>query len=202
MKKEVNLNIKRRGILSRIFSRATLFSLLFPAQIVLVILFAVEFAHYYQVYYWLDVIFRLAALIVMLFKKSVTPYKVTWLIIITLFSILGAAISLIKAKHSKLKEDELPEHTIFSIMTDGLENASKEYSYKRIKEMIELQKKCGWEFIFQAANIDTEYEAERLGIDKDMAMSFDADSVGVGMVMKCCCAKISDSRRKPRKKNQ
>lgn len=95
MKKEVNLNIKRRGILSRIFSRATLFSLLFLAQIVLVILFAVEFAHYYQVYYWLDVIFRLAALIVMLFKKSVTPYKVTWLIIITLFSILGAAIYLL-----------------------------------------------------------------------------------------------------------
>lgn len=95
MKKEVNLNIKRRGILSRIFSRATLFSLLFLAQIVLVILFAVEFAHYYQVYYWLDVIFRLAALIVMLFKKSETPYKVTWLIIITLFSILGAAIYLL-----------------------------------------------------------------------------------------------------------
>ena len=119
-----------------------------------------------------------------------------------LLDAIGDAISLIKAKHSKLKEEELPEHTIFSIMTDGLENASREYSYKRIKDMIELQKKCGWEFIFQAANIDTEYEAERLGIDKDMAMSFDADSAGVGMVMKCCCAKISDSRRKPRKKNK
>ena len=119
-----------------------------------------------------------------------------------LLDAIGDAISFIKAKHSKLKEEELPEHTIFSIMTDGLENASREYSYKRIKDMIELQKKCGWEFIFQAANIDTEYEAERLGIDKDMAMSFDADSAGVGMVMKCCCAKISDSRRKPRKKNK
>ena len=117
-----------------------------------------------------------------------------------LLDAIGDAISLIKAKHSKLKEEELPEHTIFSIMTDGLENASREYSYKRIKEMIELQKKCGWEFIFQAANIDTEYEADRLGIDRDMAISFAADSEGVGRVMKCCCAKISDSRRKPRKK--
>ena len=116
-----------------------------------------------------------------------------------LLDAIGDAISLIKAKHSKLKEEELPEHTIFSIMTDGLENASKEYSYKRIKDMIELQKKCGWEFIFQAANIDTEYEADRLGIDPDMAISFNADSEGVGRVMKCCCAKISDSRRKPRK---
>ena len=107
-----------------------------------------------------------------------------------LLDAIGDAIALIKAKHSKLKEDELPEHTIFSIMTDGLENASREYSYGRIKDMIELQKKCGWNFIFQAANIDTEYEADRLGIDREMSMSFDADSEGVGHVMKCCCATI------------
>ena len=111
-----------------------------------------------------------------------------------LLDAIGDAISLIKAKHSKLKEDELPEHTIFSIMTDGLENASREYSYKRIKDMIELQKKCGWDFIFQAANIDTEYEADRLGIDREMSMSFDADSEGVGRVMKCCCATIKKVR--------
>jgi len=84
-------------------------------------------------------------------------------------------------------------------MTDGMENSSREYSYKRIKEMIELQKKCGWDFLFQAANIDTEYEADRLGIDKDMAISFEADSAGVGKVMKCCCARISDSRKRNRK---
>lgn len=85
-------------------------------------------------------------------------------------------------------------------MTDGLENASREYSYKRIKGMIELQKKCGWDFMFQAANIDTEYEADRLGIDRDMAMSFDADSAGVGCVMKCCSAQIKKARKSPRKK--
>ena len=118
-----------------------------------------------------------------------------------LLDAIGDSISLIKAKHSKLKEEELPEHTIFSIMTDGLENASREYYYKRIKDMIELQKKCGWEFIFQAANIDTEYEADRLGIDRDMAMSFDANSEGVGRVMKGCCAKISDSRNRGKKKS-
>lgn len=117
-----------------------------------------------------------------------------------LLDAIGDAISFIKAKHSKLKEEELPEHTIFSIMTDGLENASREYSYKRIKDMIELQKKCGWDFMFQAANIDTEYEADRLGIDRDMAMSFDADSSGVGCVMKCCSAQIKKARKSPRKK--
>lgn len=113
-----------------------------------------------------------------------------------LLDAIGDAISLIKAKHSKLKEDELPKHTIFSIMTDGLENASREYSYKRIKDMIELQKKCGWDFIFQAANIDTEYEADRLGIDRNMTMSFDASDVGIGCAMEMCSERIKKARNK------
>lgn len=95
MKKEINLNIKRRGIVSRIFSRATLFSLLFLAQVALVIFFAVEFAHYYAIYYWLDFVLRLAALVVMMVKKGENAYKVTWLILITIFPILGAAIYLL-----------------------------------------------------------------------------------------------------------
>ena len=118
----------------------------------------------------------------------------------SLLDAIGDGIAFIKAKHASTKEENLPKHTIFSIMTDGLENASREYSYKKIKDMIELQKKCGWDFIFQAANIDTEYEAERLGIDRDMAMSFEADSEGVKTQMKCCCAAISKARKAPRKK--
>lgn len=92
MKREVNLNIKRRGILSRIFSRATLFALLFLAQIALVLYFAVELTHYYALYYWLGFVLSLVALIIMLFKKSELPYAVTWLIIIILFPIMGAAV--------------------------------------------------------------------------------------------------------------
>ena len=116
-----------------------------------------------------------------------------------LLDAIGDGIAFIKSKHALLKEEDLPKHTIFSIMTDGLENSSKEYSYKKIKEMIEFQKKCGWDFIFQAANIDTEYEADRLGIDADMAMSFTADSKGIKTQMKCCCAAINKARNKPKK---
>jgi hypothetical protein len=112
-----------------------------------------------------------------------------------LLDAIGDGIAFIKNKHALLKEEDLPNHTIFSIMTDGLENSSKEYSYKRIKEMIELQKKCGWDFIFQAANIDTINEANRLGIDKDRAMSFSADSNGVKTQMRCCSTVISKVRK-------
>ena len=119
-----------------------------------------------------------------------------------LLDAIGDGIAYIKSKHASLTEEELPKHTIFSIMTDGMENASREYSYKKIKDMIDLQKKCGWDFIFQAANIDTEYEADRLGIDRNMAMSFDASKEGVITQMKCCSNMISKVRRKSSKKER
>ena len=117
-----------------------------------------------------------------------------------LLDAIGDSISLIKAKHSKLKEEKLPEHTIFSIMTDGLENSSREYSYRRIKEMIDLQKKCGWEFIFQAANIDIEQEAEKLGINADDAFGFEASNEGVGKMIYQCCSVINHKRKAQKRK--
>lgn len=113
-----------------------------------------------------------------------------------LLDAVGDSIAFIKAKHAKTKEEDLPEHTIISIMTDGLENASREYSYSQIKRMIEFQKKCGWDFIFQAANIDVAFEADRLGIDKDMTMEFAASPKGVHHAMYKCCCMVSDIKKK------
>ena len=117
-----------------------------------------------------------------------------------LLDAVGDAISLIKAKHSRLKEEDLPEHTIFSIMTDGLENSSREYSYPRVKEMIKFQEKCGWEFIFQAANIDVEREADRLGIKREMANKFTASEEGIAMSMCCMNDTIIKLKKNPKKK--
>lgn len=117
-----------------------------------------------------------------------------------LLDAIGNSISLIKSKHAKLTSEELPETVIFSIMTDGMENSSKEFSYSKIKEMIELQKKCGWDFIFQAANIDTEYEADRLGIDRKYAKSFKADVDGIKYCMASIAGDIDDIKSKRRKK--
>ena len=125
-------------------------------------------------------------------KRSYQPSGCT-----ALLDAVGDSIAYIKSKHASLKEDELPKHTIVSIMTDGLENASREYSYRKIKEMIELQKKCGWDFIFQAANIDTIKEAERLGIDRDLADSFHASKRGVQLSM-CIMSKKIDKLKKKR----
>lgn len=118
-----------------------------------------------------------------------------------LLDAVGDSISFIKARHAKLKEEELPKNTIVVITTDGLENASKEYSYNQIKSMIELQKKCGWTFIFQAANIDVVKEADRLGVDQNYAMSFKANSEGVHKQMTRMCCVVNDVIQENNRKN-
>lgn len=111
-----------------------------------------------------------------------------------LLDAVGEAVAFIKAKQVGLAPDEQPKSIIFSIMTDGMENASKEYTYSQIKDLIETQKKQGWEFLFQAANIDVAKESNRLGIDPRNAMSFKATSEGVAYQMRCASAMISKAK--------
>ena len=123
-------------------------------------------------------------------KRNYSPCGCT-----ALLDAVGDTISLIKAKHAKLKEEELPEHTIFSIVTDGLENSSREYSYAKVKNMIEMQTKAGWDFIFQAANIDVAKEGDRLGINPSMRASFCANSKGVERQTRFLCEKVTSLRK-------
>ena len=68
---------------------------------------------------------------------------------------------------------------LFVITTDGMENASSEYNYEKIKAMIEHQKATyGWEFIFLGANIDALSTAGRFGIQDEFAVKYHADSEG------------------------
>ena len=113
-----------------------------------------------------------------------------------LLDTIGYAINNVKKQHAKM--DKVPENVIFSIMTDGLENSSHKYTYPLIKEMIEEQKKLGWDFIFQAANIDTYTEARKLGINRDDAVSFKASKDGVRLCFCCIDNKIAEKMNKKR----
>lgn len=75
---------------------------------------------------------------------------------------------------------EYPERVFFVITTDGQENASREFSYEKVKNMIERhQRENKWEFIFLGANIDTVSEANQMGIEADDAFNFEASSTGI-----------------------
>ena len=100
-----------------------------------------------------------------------------------LLDAVGGAIHHIGNVHKYAREEDRPEKTLFVITTDGMENASRKYSYEKLKAMIERQKeKYGWEFIFLGANIDAAKEAARFGISEDRAANYHADSVGTAVI--------------------
>lgn len=100
-----------------------------------------------------------------------------------LLDAVGGAIHHIGNVHKYAREEDRPEKTLFVITTDGMENASRAYSYDRLKAMIERQKeKYGWEFLFLGANIDAAAEAARFGIGADRAANYHADSVGTEVI--------------------
>ena len=100
-----------------------------------------------------------------------------------LLDAVGGAIHHIGNVHKYAREEDRPEKTLFVITTDGMENASKRYTYEKVKAMItRQQEKYGWEFLFLGANIDAAREAARFGIGKDFAANYHADSKGTGVI--------------------
>ena len=96
-----------------------------------------------------------------------------------LLDAIGSAIHHIGNVHKYARNEDVPEKTVFVIITDGMENASKHYTADRIKQIIERQKtKYGWEFLFLGANIDAVETAKHFGIGKERAVSYRSDSVG------------------------
>ncbi len=96
-----------------------------------------------------------------------------------LLDAVGGAIHHIGNIHKYARSEDVPEHTLFVITTDGMENASRRYSVQKVKEMIRRQKeKYGWEFLFLGANIDVVETAGNLGIAPDRAVNYHCDSEG------------------------
>ena len=119
-----------------------------------------------------------------------------------LLDAVGGAIHHIGNVHKYAREEDRPEKTLFVITTDGMENASRKFTYDRLKAMIERQKeRYGWEFLFLGANIDAAKEAARFGISEDRAANYNADSVGTNVIyetvseaitqVRCCAAPLS-----------
>ena len=99
-----------------------------------------------------------------------------------LLDALGGAIRHIGNIHKYARPEDVPEHTLFVITTDGMENASRRYDAAQVKAMIERQKaRYGWEFLFLAANIDAVETAARYGIGADRAVDYHADAEGTAV---------------------
>ena len=96
-----------------------------------------------------------------------------------LLDAIGDAIHHIGNVHKYARPEDVPEHTLFVITTDGMENASRRYTASQIRRKIERQKaKYGWEFMFLGANIDAVETARNFGIGEDRAVSYRSDPEG------------------------
>ena len=113
-----------------------------------------------------------------------------------LLDTVGGAIHHIGNVHKYAREEDRPEKTLFVITTDGLENASRRYTYDKVKAMITRQReRYGWEFLFLGANIDAAREAARFGIRADCAADYHADSMGTEAVYESVCEAVCQVRR-------
>jgi len=115
-----------------------------------------------------------------------------------LLDAVGRTINKIANVQRNISENERAEKVMFVIITDGMENASREFSYPTIKRMIEFEKeKYGWDFIFLGANIDADEVAGRYGIHKSRAVNYHADAQG----LKNSYDKINEAVRDVRQNN-
>lgn len=96
-----------------------------------------------------------------------------------LLDAVGGAIRHIGNIHKYARPEDVPEHTLFVVITDGMENASHRYTARQVREMILRQKeRYGGEFLFLGANIDAVETAGDLGIGADRAVNYRCDSAG------------------------
>lgn len=126
-------------------------------------------------------------------RKEYSPRGCTALI-----DAIGDAVHHIKNVHKYIREEDRPEHTLFVITTDGLENASRKYGSSEVKRMIRQQEERGWEFMFIGANIDAVETAQTLGIRRERTANYRSDARGenlkfavlskaIGNVRDCGC---------------
>ena len=124
-----------------------------------------------------------------------------------LLDAIGGAIHHIGNVHKYARDEDVPEHTLFVITTDGMENASHHYDSEKVKKMIERQKeKYGWEFLFLGANIDAVETARHFGISEDRAVNYHSDSEGTQLnyevvseaisAVRCCAPLGADWKKR------
>lgn len=112
-----------------------------------------------------------------------------------LLDAVGGAIHHIKNVHRYAREEDVPEKTLFIITTDGMENASRQYSYDKVRRMVEHEKeKYHWEFLFLGANIDAISVAGRFGIKANRAVNFENDGVGTHLNYEVMSKTVSVAR--------
>ena len=98
-----------------------------------------------------------------------------------LLDALGKTLTQVRENQRRLVPAFRPERTIVVVITDGMENASREYTLDRVRKLIAQCKEAGWEFLFLGANMDAVAEAAKVGLDANDAANYVSDAKGSGL---------------------
>ena len=113
-----------------------------------------------------------------------------------LLDAVGVTINNLIHNIKNSKKVDKADKVIFVIITDGMENSSKDYTYKKVKSLIDYQKeRYAWEFVFLGANIDAIKTAASFGINQDRAVSYRSDSIGTQLNYQVVSDLVSDVRQ-------
>ena len=113
-----------------------------------------------------------------------------------LLDAVGGAITHISHVQKEMPKDERPDKTLFIITTDGMENASSEFTYDKVKKLVEKKKKKNnWEFIFMGANIDAVQVAGRFGVSRSRAVTYECDGMGTALNFDVMSKLVSCARK-------
>ena len=114
-----------------------------------------------------------------------------------LLDAIGGAVHHIKNVHKYAREEDRPAKTVFVITTDGMENASRAYSYDDVQKLVcHEQEKHGWEFLFLGANMDAIAAAKSFGIREDRAVRYKRDPAGTALNYDVVGGAVSSIRRR------
>ena len=111
-----------------------------------------------------------------------------------LLDAVGGAIKHVDLVQSVLPEGYRADRVLFVITTDGMENASRRFTYPKVRHMIERRRQRGWEFLFIGANIDAAAEAGHLGIAPDRAADYLADARGTEVLYDAMATAVAQVR--------
>jgi uncharacterized protein YegL len=101
-----------------------------------------------------------------------------------LYDAVGKTIQSLIHVYQNTPEAKQPHKVIFVIITDGYENASREFNAKQVRDMIRLERETyHWDFMFLGANIDSAQCAETIGIQRECAADFDTGGDGMDNAM-------------------
>ncbi len=112
-----------------------------------------------------------------------------------LLDAVGEGIRHVSEIHKYIREEDVPEQTIFVIMTDGYENSSRKYDNAQIKNMVNEKQNLGWKFMFLGADIDAFSLADIYGFDRRNVASYRLNEKGMNAMYNTVSDRISRIRR-------